>query len=57
MTAAENLARLAQVKTALADKYTHLATVVNSLPRRQKWLRLAAKFRRQAADFSRQAQG
>jgi hypothetical protein len=47
--------RLAQVKTALADKYTHLATVVKSKPRQQKYLRQVEKHRRQAADLVTQA--
>ncbi len=55
MTVVQDRAKLAQVKTALAEKYTHLAQVVKSQPRRAKWLRLAARFRRQAEDLQRAA--
>jgi hypothetical protein len=57
MTVVQDRAKLAKVKTALAEKYVHLAKVVKSQPRRAKWLRLAARFRRQAADLERQVQG
>ena len=48
-------ANLTQVKTALAKKYENLAKVVKSRPRRATWLRLAAKFRRQAEQVARKA--
>lgn len=48
----ENLAR---VKKALAEKYENLARVVPSKPRQKSWLRLAAKFRRQAEQAARKA--
>lgn len=57
MTVVQDRAKLAKVKTALAEKYIHLAKVVKSQPRRAKWMRLAARFRRQAADLERQVQG
>ena len=44
---------LSQVKTALADKQVRLAKVSSSKPRRVRLLRLAEKFRRQAADLAR----
>ena len=57
MSVAKDSAKLAKVKTALAEKYEHLATVVKSKPRRLVWLRMADKHRRQAADLQRAAQG
>ena len=44
---------LAEVKTDLAEKHVRLAQVSGSKPRRAKLMRLAEKFRRQAADLSR----
>jgi hypothetical protein len=57
MSVAQDRAKLAQVKHTLADKYAHLARVVNSRPRSEKWKRLSAKFRRQAEDLQRLAKG
>ena len=48
-------ANLAQQKTMLAEKYDRLIKSISSKPRRQRYMREAAKFRRQAADFARQA--
>jgi hypothetical protein len=47
-------AKLVETKLALAKKYENLATVVSSKPRKQRLLRHVARFRRQAADLSRQ---
>ena len=55
MTVKEDRAKLAQVKLALAAKYTNLANTVRSKPRKATYLRLAARFRRQAEDLKRQA--
>jgi hypothetical protein len=42
---------LCQHKTRLANKYDHAAKIVSSKVRRASYLRLAAKYRRQARDF------
>ncbi len=55
MSVQEQRAKLAQVKLALAGKYTNLAKTVRSRPRREKYLRLVEKFRRQAGDLMRPA--
>ena len=44
---------LIEVKLALASKQVRLAKVCCSKPRRVRILRLAEKFRRQAADLAR----
>jgi hypothetical protein len=54
MNKKESNARLAQIKLALADKCDRLAKVTKSTPRRTTMLHQAARFRRQAADLSRQ---
>ena len=43
---------LAQHKTLLAEKYEHAARTVSSKVRRASYQRLAAKYRRQARDYS-----
>ena len=50
---AENLA---QQKTRLAEKYERLVLASNSIPRKAKLVRQAARYRRQAATASLQAQ-
>jgi hypothetical protein len=54
MNKKETSAKLAQVKLALADKCERLAKLSNSTPKRKTMLYQAARFRRQAADLSRQ---
>jgi hypothetical protein len=54
MNKAEMSAKLAQVKLTLADKCDRLAKLSTSTPRRKTMLYHAARFRRQAADLSRQ---
>jgi hypothetical protein len=54
MNKAEQSKHLAKVKLALAEKCSRQAKSVNSIPRRKKMTTLAAKFRRQAADLTRQ---
>ena len=54
MNKAETSANLMQVKLALADKCDRLAKVTASVPKRKTLKYQAAKFRRQAADLSRQ---
>ena len=51
MTKQTNAAHLFEHKTRLADKYEHAARIVSSKVRRASYLRLAAKYRRQAEDF------
>ena len=48
-------ANLAAQKTMLAEKYDRLIKSIKSKPRKQRYMREAAKFRRQAADIARQA--
>jgi hypothetical protein len=50
---AENDAKLAQVKLALAGKCDRLIETTRSKPRRAKLVRQAAKFRRQVSDLTR----
>jgi hypothetical protein len=54
MNKKETSANLVQVKLALADKCDRLAKISKSTPRRTSMLHQAARFRRQAADLSRQ---
>jgi len=54
MNKKEASAKLAQVKLTLADKCDRLAKLSKSTPKRETMLHQAAKFRRQAADLSRQ---
>jgi putative transcriptional regulator len=54
MNQAESNAKLAKVKLALAEKCDRLAKISKSTPRRNTMLHHAARFRRQAADLSRQ---
>ncbi len=56
MGIAQDRAKLALVKLALAEKYERLATVCKSKPRRKTWRRMADKHRRQAADLHRAAE-
>lgn len=46
--------KLVEVKLALALKCDRLGKVAKSVPKRRTLLQQAAKFRRQAADLSRQ---
>ena len=54
MNKAESNAKLAKVKLALAEKCDRLAKISKSTPKRNTMLYQAARFRRQAADLSRQ---
>lgn len=47
-------AKLVETKLALARKYENLAAAVSSKPRKKRLLHQAARYRRQAADLSRQ---
>jgi hypothetical protein len=47
-------AKLIQTKLALAEKYASLAAVSGSQPKKKRLLYHAARFRRQAADLTRQ---
>jgi hypothetical protein len=49
----ETAAKLAETKTALAEKYDHLAKVAGSQPKRNRYLYHADKYRREAAALSR----
>jgi hypothetical protein len=51
---AEESKNLVEVKLALAEKCRRLAKSVHSEPRRKTLLNQEAKFRRQAADLTRQ---
>jgi len=53
MTKQEAVAHLAERKAQLAKKYDSLANVSKSRPKRDRYLRSAAKYRRQAADLER----
>jgi hypothetical protein len=46
-------ANLLQQKTMLAEKYDRLIKTISSKPRRERYKREAAKFRRQVADLAR----
>jgi|GEM_PF-6174606 len=48
MSRASQVAHRAEVKLALADKYARLVKISNSKPRREKWMRLSEKYRRQS---------
>jgi hypothetical protein len=54
MNKKESSAKLAQIKLKLAEKCDRLAKVTTSTPKRESMLHQAARFRRQAADLSRQ---
>ena len=54
MTTTEKCAKLAKVKLELADKCDRLAKASKSIPKTNTMLYHAARFRRQAADLSRQ---
>jgi hypothetical protein len=54
MNKKETSANLAKVKLALAEKCERLAKLSTSTPRRKTMLYQAARFRRQAADLTRQ---
>jgi hypothetical protein len=54
MNKKESAAHLAKVKLALAEKCDRLAKLSKSTPKRESMLHQAARFRRQAADLSRQ---
>lgn len=42
-----------KVKTALAEKYEHLATIAGSTPKRKQLMFRAVKYRRQVQQLSR----
>ena len=46
-------AKLVQTKTALAEKYYHLAKVAKSKPKQDRYLYHAEKYRRQVEDLSK----
>jgi hypothetical protein len=54
MNKSESKTKLAKVKLALAEKCERLAKLSKSTPKRNTMLHHAARFRRQAADLSRQ---
>ena len=54
MSKAETSAKLAEVKLGLARKCERLAKVAKSATKQKTWVYHAAKFRRQAADLTRQ---
>jgi hypothetical protein len=54
MNKAESIAKLAKVKLELAAKCDRLAKTSKSTPKRNTMIYHAARFRRQAADLSRQ---
>ena len=54
MNKKETSANLAKVKLTLAEKCERLAKLSTSTPRRKTMLYQAARFRRQAADLTRQ---
>jgi hypothetical protein len=54
MNKAESNAKLAKVKLELAAKCDRIAKLSKSTPKRETMLYQAARFRRQAADLSRQ---
>ncbi|HWC90594.1 MAG TPA: hypothetical protein VG433_13090 [Pirellulales bacterium] len=49
-------ANIAQQKTMLAEKYDRLAASISSKPRRKRYQRQAAIYRRQAASFAHKAE-
>jgi hypothetical protein len=53
MTKQAVASKLAQTKTALADKYYNLAKVAKSKPKQNRFLHHADKYRRQAEDLLR----
>ena len=54
----KKLDNLIAVKTKLAEKYAHLASVCKSIPRTESWMRLSKKHRAQAENLQREkAQG
>jgi hypothetical protein len=55
MTKQTDAAHLAERKAELAKKYFSLANASKSQPKRDRHLRAAAKYRRQAADCERLA--
>jgi hypothetical protein len=52
MSKKAEVAHLAEHKTKLAEKYERWANAVSSKVRRTSYQRLAAKYRRQARDYS-----
>jgi len=54
MTQEDRRNKLVQTKLALAEKYTRLAKVCKSKPRRASYLHRVAKYRQQAKDHSLQ---
>lgn len=56
MSAKKDNQRLAQVKTALAEKYESHARTCKSRPRRKTLLRHARSYREQAEGFKRLSQ-
>jgi hypothetical protein len=55
MTKKAAAANLANQKTMLAEKYDRLIKSISSKPRRERYTRQAATYRRQAADLARLA--
>jgi hypothetical protein len=55
MTRKSKTENLVQVKTALAEKYERLARTRNSKPRRENLLRVARRYRDQAANVANAA--
>jgi hypothetical protein len=53
VTKENSIAKLAEVKLALARKCDRLMKTTTSVPRRKTLVQQAAKFRRQAADLTR----
>jgi hypothetical protein len=50
----KKLENLIRVKTALADKYAHLAAICHSTPRSESWLRQSKKHRAAARSLQLQ---
>jgi hypothetical protein len=53
MSKKETAAKLAQTKTALAEKYYNLAKLSKSKPKQVRYLHHADQYRRQAEELSR----
>ena len=51
----KNKSRLADIKTALAEKWERKAKITKSTPARLTFVNRATKYRRQAAEIVRQA--
>lgn len=53
----DKYANLVKIKTALAEKYEHLANITGSKVKRKTYQFRATNYRRQAAEFSKVSGG